>query len=302
MAVTIKEIVYKTVGKCIELSNDTIDLVITTDCGPRIIRGGFIDEVNEFCEDSPVIHETVGNSTWKMRGGHRLWHSPEYFPRTYMPDDEKVTWSHVNNGIRVVQNCEPWVQIQKSMEITLQGENKVRIKHGLLNHNAWAIEVSAWAITVMAPGGKAIIAQPSRDTGLLSNRVLTLWPYSRMNDQRVYWGEKYIVLTQDAREKLPFKFGIANEAGWAAYINHGHLFIKRHSHLLGATYPDFGVSYETYTNDFILELETLSPVVKLEPESTLLHEEEWEFVNGISMPVQNESHLDALVKQFITRE
>ncbi|CUH94669.1 hypothetical protein P22_0735 [Propionispora sp. 2/2-37] len=299
MAVTVKEIQYKTLGKCVELSNATIELVITTDCGPRVIRGGFVGKANEFCEDSPAVQETYGNSTWKMRGGHRLWHSPEYFPRTYMPDNEAVAWNRVNHGIRVVQECERWVQIQKSMEITLQGDNKVRVKHCLLNRNAWAIEVAAWAITVMAPGGTAVVAQPSRDTGFLSNRVLALWPYSKMNDHRVYWGEKYITLTQDLKQKQPFKFGIANEAGWAAYFNHGNLFIKRHTHTIGGTYPDFGVSYETYTNDFMLEMETLSPVVKLEPESSLLHEEEWEFIAGIPLTDPSEDNMDAVVKKYI---
>lgn len=301
MTVTIKETVYKTAGNCIELSNGTIDLVVTAGCGPRVIRGGFVGEENEFCEDSPVVHKTYGNDEWKMRGGHRLWHSPEYFPRTYMPDNAAVTWNSVDNGIKVVQACEPWVQIQKSLEITLQGDNKVQVRHWLLNRNAWAIELAAWALTVMAPGGKAVVEQPSRDTGFLSNRVLALWPYSKMNDHRVYWGEKYITLTQDSTEKQPFKFGLPNEAGWAAYFNHGHLFIKRHNHVNGAQYPDFGVSYETYTNDFMLEMETLSPVVKLEPETALLHEETWEFVAGVPVPNENEGNMEEIVKQYILK-
>ncbi len=299
MAITIREILYKTVGKCIELSNGKIDLVITTECGPRVIRAGFVGQDNEFCDDSPVVNETYGNEKWKMRGGHRLWHSPEYFPRTYIADNAPVAWNTVDNGILVVQQSEPWVQIQKSMQITLAEDNKVRIRHGLLNKNAWPINVSAWAITVMAPGGREVIPQPSRDTGFLSNRVLALWPYAKMNDHRVYWGEKYITVTQDPTARQAFKFGINNEDGWAAYFNHGNLFIKKYNHVIEGKYPDFGVSYETYTTDFMLELETLSPFVKLEPEETLTHEEEWEFIKGVPMPAQDEHKIADIVKEYI---
>ena len=46
----------------------------------------------------------------------------------------------------------------------------------------------------MAPGGKEVVPQGRRDTGLLPNRVVSLWPYSRLDDPRVHWGERYIFL------------------------------------------------------------------------------------------------------------
>jgi hypothetical protein len=302
MAISVKEIEYKEYGKCVEISNGTVDVVVTVDVGPRIIRFGFIGGENELCE-APGASQPIGGpvgGVWKIKGGHRLWHSPENMPRTYIPDDNSVEWCEIDNGIKVRQKIEPWAQIEKEMEITLAACcDRVRIVHRLTNRNAWPVEFSVWALTVVAPGGKEIIPQPRRDTGLLGNRVIALWPYSKMNDHRIYWGDKYIVLQQDPNTRYPFKFGINNEDGWAAYFNHGNLFIKRYIHQMGAKYPDFGVSYETYTTDFMLEMESLSPLTLVEPNATLSHVEEWELIGDVEIPSNDEAEIDRVVKEHI---
>jgi hypothetical protein len=122
----------------------------------------------------------------------------------------------------------------------------------------------------MAAGGVQVMPQPARDTGLLPNRMVALWPYSKMNDPRINWGDRYIVLRQIPGMKAPFKLGIPNEGGWAAYFNHGNLFIKHFSHIAGGRYPDYGSSYETYTNHIMMEMESLSPLKLVEPEGTYL--------------------------------
>ncbi|MDP4180992.1 MAG: hypothetical protein Q8942_07860, partial [Bacillota bacterium] len=52
--VTVNEIKYSNFGKCIEVSNGEVSLVVTVDFGPRIIRYGFVDGKNELCENSDV--------------------------------------------------------------------------------------------------------------------------------------------------------------------------------------------------------------------------------------------------------
>ena len=298
--ITIKEMQYGKYGKCIEISNGTADLVVTVDVGPRIIRFGLIGKENEFCDDSTFTVPVEGDE-WRLMGGHRLWHSPEVSPRTYSPDNDPVTWKKIENGIRVTQKVEPWVQIKKEMDITLAGCcNKVQIIHRLTNKNAWPIELAPWGITVMAKGGLEVVPQTQRETELLANRVLSLWPYTKMNDHRVYWGDKYITLKQDPATKAPFKFGIPNEDGWAAYFNHGNFFIKRFPHVMDAQYPDFGVSYETYTTDFMLEMESLSPIKRMETDEVVNHMEEWELIAQVPKPQANrEDEIEQVVNNYI---
>lgn len=117
---------------------------------------------------------------------------------------------------------------------------------------------------------------PDRKTGYLSNRVLSLWDYSNMADPRVTWGKEFITLKQDTAAETPFKLGINNEHGWAAYLLDGVAFIKRYTHDGSVTYPDNNVSYESYTCDKFLEMETVGELKEVQPGETVYLEENWE--------------------------
>jgi hypothetical protein len=292
---------YKGWENCIEISNGIVDLIATTDVGPRIIRFGFIGKENEFCEVESQIGK-IGGDEWNIFGGHRLWHSPEHKPRSYEPDNAKIEYWEKENGIVLSQPVEAWAQIKKEIEVTISpNKAQVTLLHRLINKGAWPIKLAAWALTVMAPGGKVIIPQVTKDTGLLPNRMISLWPYTKLNDHRVYWGEKYITLLHDSNAKEAFKIGMPNEDGWAAYVNHGHLFIKQFQYVKGALYPDFGASsFETYTCDYMTEIESLSPLVALEPDESVEHMEIWSLYDNVKVP-ESEEEIDEIILPFIKR-
>ncbi len=285
-------------NNCLQISNGIVDLILTTDIGPRIMRYGFIGEENELC----VVESEkglTGGDDWRIYGGHRLWHSPEDKERTYVPDNAAVEWKEIKDGIKVSQRTEALTGIKKEMEIRLSSEGSgVYLLHRLINKGTQPVELSVWSLTAMATGGMEVVPQAGKDTGLLPNRIISLWPYSKLNDPRVTFGEEYIILKQAPDIKAPFKFGIPNEQGWAAYFNHGHLFVKYYRHDAEASYPDLGVSYETYTNDFMLEMETLSPLVMLEPDSKAEHTERWELFDNVPLPSDSE---DEIVKALSNR-
>ena len=192
------------------------------------------------------------------------------------------------------------------MEISLsQNGTEVSVKHKLINKNAWPVEVAAWGLTVMDEGGVSFIPQPQNEPDFLCGAKgasnITLWAYTRMDDERVTWGNKYITLKQSRTAEGNIKFGISNEDGWAAYLNKGNMFVNRFAYIDGAVYPDRGVSYETFTTDFMLEMETLSPLSKLEPNEFLIHEEKWSLFKGIEEP-KNEDEIDDIVSKYITIE
>lgn len=297
--VTVKQIQYKEYGKCIEITNGIVDLVVTTEVGPRIIRFGFVNEQNEFSDDA-IYDVQVGNEVWKLMGGHRLWHGPENIPRTYMPDNEKVSWTEIQNGIKIGGKIEKWTQIVKEMEITLsENGTEVKVFHKLTNKNAWPVEFSVWGLTAMAKNGKEIIPFTERDTSPLPNRLISLWPSAKMNDSRVYWGGKYITLKQNPEIKNPIKFGILNENGWVAYCNHNNLFINRFDFIPNGKYADFGVSYQTFTYEHMLELETLAPLRLVNPDETASHTEKWELIRDVEMPDNDDDKIEEMVKKYI---
>jgi len=236
------------------------------------------------CEVESTLGLTGGDE-WRIYGGHRLWHSPESKTRTYETDNKPVEWEETPDGIKTIQDVEVISKIKKEMDIRLDpGSSRVRIIHRLTNKWVWPLDLSVWSISAMAAGGKEVVPQSRHDTGLLPNRVISLWPYTSFRDSRVVWGDKYIILKHDPAIKHPFKIGLPNNDGWAAYFNRDCLFIKYYKHEMRAPYPDFGASYETYANDFMLEMETLSPLTLLKPDDCVEHIEKWSCLTKFPCP------------------
>lgn len=296
MSTTIKTVDFGGWQNCLQLSNDSLSLIVTTQVGPRILSLTLNGGENHMA----LFEDTLGKTNsdqWHSLGGHRLWHSPEGMPRSYSPDTSPIEYELIDDGIFMRQAVEPLTGIRKEMTVTLHPQRGgVRIAHRLTNEGMWPVELSAWPITVMAKGGREVLPQTRRETGLLSNRTMTLWPYTHMNDPRVFWGSRYIMLDQDPAITNSFKIGLSNEDGWGAYFNHGQLFIKRFSHQMDKPYPDGGCSYETYVCGDFLEMESLSPLTTLLPGGHVDHLEQWDLYDNVARPDRDEQQVDALLE------
>src|ERR671914_2136240 len=60
---------------CYKLSNGTVELVVTTDIGPRIARYGFVGGESILSEISGSL-DAKQRESWQAWGGHRLWIAP----------------------------------------------------------------------------------------------------------------------------------------------------------------------------------------------------------------------------------
>jgi hypothetical protein len=139
---------------------------------------------------------------------------------------------------------------------------------------------------------------PKNKTGLLPNRIISLWDYSEMDDERVYYGKNYITITNIPGKSNPYKLGLNNEAGWGAVFNNGQLFIKYFDPTDGF-YPDNGCTYETYTNGVMTECESLSPVWNLEPGEEESFFEEWEFYAEDEVPGNDEAEIERIMNKHL---
>lgn len=298
MAVTTEKTAFGGWPNCVRIANDTAELIVTTDIGPRIVRYALLGGQNFMCEVKAQQGKTGGDE-WRIYGGHRLWHSPEDMPRSYQPDNMPVKWEQIENGIHVIQDTESYTGIRKELEITLDPiSSKVTVLHRLTNEGAWEAELAAWALTVLTTGGVEIVPHTQRDTGMLPNRVLALWPYTHMNDSRVTWGDRYITIKQDANATCPFKIGTSNENGWMAYMLNNQMFLKRYEHFIDGIYPDYNTSFQTYTCDFMLEMETLSPLALLNKGECIEHAETWQIIDNVPLP-KTEEQIDSMVDKYI---
>src|SRR6266545_699287 len=88
-AVKIEKTNYKGWPNCYRISNGAVELVVTGDIGPRVMRYGFPGGQNFFKEFTEQMGKT-GEPTWQTRGGHRVWIAPEDIVKSYAPDNNAV--------------------------------------------------------------------------------------------------------------------------------------------------------------------------------------------------------------------
>jgi hypothetical protein len=301
------EIEYRGWKKAFRLCNDEVQLIISTEVGPRILFFGFRGEDNEFYEN-PEHSGKCGGDDYRVYGGHRLWVSPE-LESSYFPDNVPVSVREHKDAFIFTappEGAHPGIDLQKEIEVKVDGTGThVSIKHRISNRGKEATEIAPWALSVMAGGGRAILPLPPRalvsKDKLLPEGVLALWSYTDLADPRWKIGTKYIQLRQENNPAFKFREqmgGIYNPFGWGAYFRQGHLFVKKAEVHKGARYPDFGCNFEVYTDPFSLELETLGPLQSLEPDQTAEHTEDWWLFKDIPAG-DDESWVDSAILKVV---
>jgi hypothetical protein len=292
------------------LTNGDVELIVTLDVGPRVIAYRFPGGLNVLKNYDSMMGGT-GEAEWQIRGGHRFWLAPEDLTRTYFPDNRPVKWEQTGDlAARFVPPPETEYGIQKEMELQLdQHGSRVDVKLTVTNVGSKSTELAPWGPTVMSPGGMEIIPLPAKfnhpghpsraksPADYAPNQELVLWPYFDFADTRWSFGSRYILLRQDVN-KGPTKIGLAHRMGWVAYLNSGMLFVKRFDYREGATYPDRGTRYQTFSNEDMLEMETVGELVTLAPGKSASLVESWE-LHGNVEPVRTEADVDRVILPLI---
>lgn len=305
--VTVETVAYKGWKNNIRLSNGDAELIITLDVGPRIISYRLANGKNVFKEYADQLGKS-GEKDWQIRGGHRLWVGPEDTTRTYAADNGPVASTAGVSGAGIFLRPKPETDfgIQKEIDVVLEPRgSQVRVLHRVSNTGDKPTELAPWALSVMAPGGVEIIPLPAKKphpgsaknakspADFWPNQNLVLWPFFDFKDPRWTFGSKYILLKQDQRGAT--KIGLAHREGWVGYLNGGTLFVKRFGYEEGKTYPDRGSNFETFTNEDMLEVETLGPLVKLAPGASVELVEQWELIGGLDGTNLTEETIDAKI-------
>ena len=283
---------------CYRMSNGSMELIVTSDIGPRIMRCGFEGGTNLF----KVYEDQAGKSgepDWQLRGGHRVWIAPEHRVLTYAPDNSPVAVEVQEGALIATADPEPTTGIQKQLIVRMNAtEAKAEVTHRYRNTLPFAIEFAAWAPTMMAQNGTAVTGFPPRGThpeNLEPSNPLIMWPFTDLRDPRWIFLRKYLVLRQDPANRNPTKLGHFNTNTWAAYLLGSDLFVKKCQAAPGLSYPDMGSSYQTFTRDDMLEMETLGPITCVAPGEWLEHKEQWFLYRNISIHKWDENELDRIL-------
>lgn len=276
-----------TVGEhsnCVEMCSGDFRIAITQDYGPRVI-GGFMSLSDNFFRVLPNKPMDNIGTGFKLYGGHRLWHSPEAAPRSYAPDNSPVDVKKIDDGY--VFDCAPeaLTGIKKTISISSGDDNTFILTHILTNCGQWNVTMAPWALSIMAPGGVAVIPQ-GRDTTrnpFAPDRSLVMWPYCSMGDYRLSLEDDFILLRQDPAAKSPIKIGYFARDGWIAYVNKGFALVKSIETFEPGEveHPDNGCNLESYSCADFCEIETLAPLYELASGESCEHEEVWQGISGL---------------------
>lgn len=303
--VRVEKVCLENYGECVKISNGEKELVATLERGPYIVRYAFVGEENMFYEDldgkytNDVTASPFIKDTWHVVGGHRLWISPERHPRTYYPDDYSVECVITERGAILRAPVQEWTLMQYTTEIEMRDNGDVDLKHYITNKGAWPTKIAPWTISVMRPGGLAVIPQNKRDTAYFPNKWAAFWPYTPMNDDRLYLGESFATISQKCDCEKAAKVGFLNEHGYMIYFVNNNAFVKKFGFDKSAEYPDNGCNCESYTCDGYTEMECLSPFVTLDANESVTHEEEWVLARSEFVAANDEAAIAEAVKKII---
>jgi len=301
-AVKVENTAYGGWRNCYRVTNGEVEVIVTGDVGPRVIRFGFVGGQNLFKEFSDQLGKGR-EEKFQARGGDRVWKAPEDPFVTWAPDNVPVEIQLTPTGLLAREPIEPLTKLQKEIEVSMAPSGtSVKVTHRIANQSLFPLEFAPWALTMMAQGGVVVSGFPPRGhhpANLEATNPLVMWAYTDLADPRWKFTKKYLTLRQDPKNSEAQKLGLFNPDTWAAYILNGEAFVKRSSSDPTKTYPDFGCSFETFTNNDFLEMETLGPLTKVLPGRMVEQVEHWGLYRNLALSDWTDEELDRVLLPLV---
>lgn len=295
--VKVEKTSWKGWPNCYRISNGDVEMIVTSDIGPRVMSYSFVGGKNVLKEFAGQLGKS-GEKEYQLRGGHRLWVAPEALETSWALDNGRVKIEVRPDGVVATQPVDS-AGFEKRITISMAATGSgVTLDHRALYTGAKPLEMAPWTLTMMAPGGRAITGFPPRGEhpkDLLPTNPLVLWAYTNLADTRWKFYEKYLTLRQDPANATPQKIGAFNTDTWGAYALDDLLFVKRTVAFGNRRYPDFGSSFETFTNAEFLELEFLGPLRRLAKGQSASMVEHWFLGKGMDFGPWGEADLDRVM-------
>jgi hypothetical protein len=267
------------------LENDQLRVDYLLEAGPRLVRLILAGSTDNLLAEVPEAHWPTPRGEYYLHGGHRVAIAPEALELSYVPDNNGQVVEEVPGGVRLFRPTEIGSGVSKSIEIQLRSHRPtLTLRHAVRNDRSEPIEIAAWSITQLNPGGLAVA--PLRAASIVDrhrpDRQLVLWPYASWRDERLFVDDEYIWIDARPVEK-ELKIGLLAR-GWLGYWRSGVFFLKRFDPQLELLHPDLNTNAQLYCNSRFIELETLAPLAVLEPGQSSVHVETWEIYRDIDGP------------------
>lgn len=277
MSISIKEINNINYGRCINISNGLLDVVVTIDYGPRIIKYCPKNAKNLFYYDNEREYSfpqniTNTNELFYLYGGHRMWVSTETGEKSTYPDNIPIVYSPISEGVKLSIPRYDAQGIDLSMDIILTQETTdIMVVHSVKNISNTPKEISINADTALCKKGFVYSMQSNRE------QSIRLYKSSKWKDKRLFIGNDYV--TVDANNGDEFIIGIKNAYGRCGYIDDDVEFDKQYIHNPDMEYNDKDISTKIKIFNNYISLNTISPLYIVESGETIRFVESWRYHN-----------------------
>lgn len=217
----------------------------------------------------------VTDKGWNLYGGHRFWMTPES-DLSYCPDNEPVSYELTENGVILTQKEDPWLHVEKKLELRFEPDGRIHVLHTLKNLSGHTIETSLWGVNSLAPNGKARISFPGPETDeWLPRRSVAVWKNASLGDSRIRFTVDALLVDHGPCEEY-FKMGLFSRDGIAVLENLGQRFTLRFPAGQPEDNSDLGCNFELFMHTAFMELETLGRKCVLAPDESASHWEIWQ--------------------------
>ena len=192
----------------------------------------------------------------------------------YYPDDTPVSYTLKEDGVLIVQDTEPWLKIQKTLEITFRPDGTVHLLHNFYNRNDHPIEGASWGVNSLDGCGKIWIDFTAGPRNYAPKRFISLWGATNLSDPRLQ------ILQNEIRAQYQpitdyFKIGVYSPGGKAILESKGQKLTMEFAAPPANTLPDNGCNFELFMAKAFLEMETLGSVTQIAPGESVSHWETW---------------------------
>ena len=261
-------------GNMLWLEEGDIQIGIALDYGIRVRHLSIKGMENLYYQQPADLSDGFGTpDTWKLRGGHRLWLTPEC-DDSYYPDDAPVHCTLKDNGVLIVQDVEPPLGIQKTLEITFQEDGTVHLLHNFYNRNDETIRGASWGVNSLDASGEISFGYGGNRGDFYPGRVLALWGDTYLGDPRLTF-EKDRICAKYLPVSDYFKIGVYCPTGEAVLESKGQRLTMGFAVPDIRDLPDQGCNFELYMHKCFLEMETLGTITDIAPGESASHWETW---------------------------
>jgi hypothetical protein len=221
-----------------------------------------------------VVIKHPDSGIYRFHGGHRLWAGPEVPAMTYAPDDHPCLVASDSDHV-VVTALPDKAGLAKVLEVGL-ADGRLIVDHRISNAGTNPVSLAPWGITQLRLGGVALIPTTTGrgQDPFQADSSLVIWPYNDLTDPRLSWRKRAAIIEATPGPRL--KIGVGPNPGCLGYLIEHQLFIKEIVPAGSGTYPDRGAVGQVFVEDSFCELESVGPIVVLEPGSSVSHRESWE--------------------------